>query len=301
MAIRPEDTYPGQTVPADADYPHGSARNITVSGDGTGTPLERTWLNDVWGFLQALLDGASITPSGTPDKVGASDYLDALVTLFASAPALLSEIASRISGDAARVVGPSSATDKSLTRFNGTTGKLVQGSGIVVEDTTDDVSGIGLITYKTPKLDYLLIGPAGIHPSSSSVTYGRAASAMICSTDSVTMLVDLSPYLTDRCTITGWTVRVHPGAARSGGARMYTRLLKESLAGALTQIGSTTYDDTTGAAQSIVGTGSVSETVDRGAYSYSIEIGCGNNASSYPDTIIWALLSISEAGPGLGA
>lgn len=40
-------------------------------------------------------------------------------------------------GGSGDVVGPSSATDNSLARFDGSTGKLLQGSGIVVGDPTD--------------------------------------------------------------------------------------------------------------------------------------------------------------------
>lgn len=80
MAIIPSSKYPAQTVSGDPGYPHGAAQNIATAGDGTGTPLEKDWLNDLWGFLQALLDSAGITPSGDPDEVGASDYLDALNT-----------------------------------------------------------------------------------------------------------------------------------------------------------------------------------------------------------------------------
>jgi hypothetical protein len=81
MAIIPSDEYPGQTA-ADVDYPHGKARNRITPGDGTGTPLEELWVNDLWGFLQALLAAAGATPSGTPDKVGASQYLDAIQKLY---------------------------------------------------------------------------------------------------------------------------------------------------------------------------------------------------------------------------
>lgn len=75
MAIRPVVKYPGQTTPASGGYPHGAAQNVIVAGDGTGTPLEKDWLNDLWGFLQSLLSAGGVTPSGVPDQVGASDYL----------------------------------------------------------------------------------------------------------------------------------------------------------------------------------------------------------------------------------
>ncbi len=78
MAINPESQYPGKIAPATPQYPYGAARNITVPGDGTGTPWEAAIVNDLLGFQQALLSGAAVVPSGTPDEVGASQYLEAL-------------------------------------------------------------------------------------------------------------------------------------------------------------------------------------------------------------------------------
>jgi hypothetical protein len=78
MALIPSSSYSGQVSTSDPAYPLGKAQNEAVAGDGTGTPLERDWINDVWGFLQAILDAGAVTASGTPDKVGASQYLAAL-------------------------------------------------------------------------------------------------------------------------------------------------------------------------------------------------------------------------------
>lgn len=85
MALIPSVRYSGQVETGDAGYPQGKARNAGAFQDGTGTPLERDWLNDVWGFLQALLDRARITPSGTPDRVGASQYVDAVLAVARAA------------------------------------------------------------------------------------------------------------------------------------------------------------------------------------------------------------------------
>lgn len=81
MAINPGNLYPGKTKAPDADYPYGSARNVTTPGDGTGTPWEAALVNDIFGFQQALLDGAGLVPSGTPERVGSSQYLNALRAL----------------------------------------------------------------------------------------------------------------------------------------------------------------------------------------------------------------------------
>lgn len=78
MAIIPETKYTGKIKPSSAEYPYGEARNITVPGDGTGTPWEAALVNDIFGFQQSLLEEAEITPSGNPDKVGASQYLEAV-------------------------------------------------------------------------------------------------------------------------------------------------------------------------------------------------------------------------------
>lgn len=77
MAIIPESQYPGKITPATSEYPYGSARNITVPGDGTGTPWEAAIVNDIFGFQQALLSDAGITPSGDPDTATVSQYLQA--------------------------------------------------------------------------------------------------------------------------------------------------------------------------------------------------------------------------------
>jgi hypothetical protein len=82
MALIPKNSYPGQTISGDAGYPQGKARNQLVPDDGTGTPLEELWVNDLFGMQQALLNDAAITPSGVPDTVSTSQYLTALKTLF---------------------------------------------------------------------------------------------------------------------------------------------------------------------------------------------------------------------------
>lgn len=84
MAINPESRYPGKINPASTDYPYGAARNITLPGDGTGTPWEAAIVNDLFGFQQALLARAGVTPSGDPDTAVTSQYLTALSALVMS-------------------------------------------------------------------------------------------------------------------------------------------------------------------------------------------------------------------------
>lgn len=84
MAIDWTVTYVGRIDTTDpTGYPYGKIQNETAPAANDGTPSDRDWGNDWNGFFQDLLSRASITPSGTPDKVGTSDYNDALDVIYA--------------------------------------------------------------------------------------------------------------------------------------------------------------------------------------------------------------------------
>ncbi len=78
----PSARYPGQVDTSDpTNYPNGKARNVAADNDGTGTPWEKDALNDIWGFFQALVAKANITPSGIPDTAVASQLLNAVAAV----------------------------------------------------------------------------------------------------------------------------------------------------------------------------------------------------------------------------
>lgn len=85
MAIDPQSQYPGQVTGSSAEYPYGSAVNVTAPGAGDGTPWEEVGLNDLWGFHQALLVNAAITPNSAAETVLASQYLQAVQVIGQSA------------------------------------------------------------------------------------------------------------------------------------------------------------------------------------------------------------------------
>jgi len=63
------------------------------------------------------------------------------------------------------VVGPASATDNAVVRFDSTTGKLVQNSGVIVDDS-NNVSGVGTLaagatTLTTSSANAFVVGPNG--------------------------------------------------------------------------------------------------------------------------------------------
>lgn len=86
MAINPATQVAASKIDTSdpTGYPYGKAQDILAPGDGKGTPRLALLVNDIFGFQQAMLKEASpeIVPSETPDKVGASQYLEALINII---------------------------------------------------------------------------------------------------------------------------------------------------------------------------------------------------------------------------
>ncbi len=95
MAFKKQAAYPTQIATA-TGYPGGKAKNKVSSNDTTGTPFEERWVNDDWGFKDALLGRGQRTRSGEPDTSTSSDYCLAmeaiirywLIQLFNPAPVI---------------------------------------------------------------------------------------------------------------------------------------------------------------------------------------------------------------------
>ena len=87
----------------------------------------------------AVPDAANLAPGemalNIADMKLYAENSSGVVTLLASS--------SGASGD---VVGPASATDNAVVRFDGTTGKLVQNSVVTIADSTGDISGVGSLS-----------------------------------------------------------------------------------------------------------------------------------------------------------
>ena len=78
-------------------------------------------------------------------------------------------------GGSGDVVGPSSATDNAVARFDGTTGKLVQNSAVTIADTTGDITGgkfngVAISGSSTPTL--AVTGTSSISGSHSGTSSG---------------------------------------------------------------------------------------------------------------------------------
>jgi len=68
-------------------WPDITAKNVTAPGAGDGTEFVAALIDDgMWGWQQALLDYAGVSPNGITEAAGASQILDALKKGFALGP-----------------------------------------------------------------------------------------------------------------------------------------------------------------------------------------------------------------------
>lgn len=84
MALNFGTANPGQHQAADADYPYGRPRDVTLSGDGLGTPWKAANYTEIQGLFQAILEQSGAVPDGNPETALASQYLEGLKTIIAS-------------------------------------------------------------------------------------------------------------------------------------------------------------------------------------------------------------------------
>lgn len=244
MAIDPSAEYPGQVATGDAGYPLGKARNEISDGDGTGTPLEALWVMDLWGWQQDLLDRAGIAPSGDPDEVGASDYMDAFDALYPAigrmntAESDIDALEARLDIaepeiDALQAKFPTS-TDHAAARYNGTTGTL-QDSVVIIDDagavsgvstltaTADLVAGDDVIAtdrflYAAAKTGHIDVA---LTPQTAGWSGGNGTPLIATSLAAVAVLPFTLPF---GVTITAIDVVVDPASSRTGSNRMQAAL-----------------------------------------------------------------------------
>jgi len=67
-------------------FPATTAKNSSTPGATDGTPLVAAMVNNIWGYFQALMNQAGLTPNGVQEEYNASQLLTASQLLFGAAP-----------------------------------------------------------------------------------------------------------------------------------------------------------------------------------------------------------------------
>ena len=67
-------------------FPATTAKNSSTPGATDGTPLVAAMVNNIWGYFQALMNQAGLTPNGVQEAYNASQILTASQLLFGATP-----------------------------------------------------------------------------------------------------------------------------------------------------------------------------------------------------------------------
>lgn len=211
MAIRLIDQYPNRANPATPDYPHGSVRNESSPGANDGTPLEQAWGNDIEGFKQALLAEAGITPSGVPDRVGASDQLDALkiVARGSAQVANLNALRALPAGQqnsAVFVLGHTTEGDGGAGYFiwDAASSEADNGGTIIRPDHVSEGSPGRWLRHYTGAVSVMWFGAVGDGVTDDSAAFEAAASyAQAAGGSAAEITIPSGSYVLDAVTLTG--------------------------------------------------------------------------------------------------
>lgn len=64
-----------------ADFPNTQAVNSSGGTAKNGTHFNKSLVDENWGFMQAVLSEAGLTPSGVPEVAGSSQVLDGIIAV----------------------------------------------------------------------------------------------------------------------------------------------------------------------------------------------------------------------------
>lgn len=208
MAINLFNKYGSRANPPSIDYPEGSIKNRSAPDVKDGTPLDADWANDHQGFFQSILSYFGVTANGTPDKVGASQYFDALMSDPTEArrgmPLVSSTAEIKAGSVSGKMVSPSG-----LKAFGSDSSMVVFSAAGTSTFTVPDILRSGA---KKPYV--IVVGAGGGCPSFASTLSRGAAGG-----GSAEGIVDLTGVSSVAVTVGGGSVGV-PGGTSSFGSYM---------------------------------------------------------------------------------
>ena len=176
------EVIPGLQGGTDVQMTAQDIANLAPSGAGTVTSVGYSLgasVADVWAAT-----GSPITTSGTitvsavdpgADRIVFWDDSDSKLTYLTvgSGLSITGTTLSATGGGTGDVTGPGSSTDNTLVRMDGTTGKVIQGSGVVLSDN-DEISGYrGNVNIQTGTTYTVLAADSGKivdHANASAIT-----------------------------------------------------------------------------------------------------------------------------------
>lgn len=184
MAINLFNKYGSRANPPSIDYPEGSIKNRSAPDVKDGTPLDADWANDHQGFFQSILSYFGVTANGTPDKVGASQYFDALMSDPTESrrgmPLKATNAEVQTGTNASKMVTPASLSSRTATESRTGLVELATNAEVAAgTDTTRAVTPAGLKSHLgtaatrnvgTSSGNVMAVGAFGLGSNAATIT-----------------------------------------------------------------------------------------------------------------------------------
>lgn len=264
---------------------NGVGRNGFTDDEPNPTTIEETWLNHVQEEIARTIELAGDTLDEN-DK----EQLHAAIVAIANARF------------------PAGAADNAIARFDGTTGKLLQSSGVLIEDDNDitgakDITASGAITggshvYATPPTRTVLLFADALRGLAWTPL---GDSTVLCNRNSSFACAKLP--VPQGATLTSVRVALCPGASRATPAdRMQVKLrrvtgISTSGVPVNTVTGWTDATDDGTALGQIVGDTSINHILAAGD-AFKLEVTSGNTAGSANDNVYGIEIVYTETNVG---
>ncbi len=148
----------GRISAPDSNYSYGSAQDDSTGTTGDGTPIQKAYMNDIYGLQQALLRAAGITPSGSPDTENNSQYLQAIIEESLGRSGTLYEVAGSVADN--YVVDADTNNQRPASPFNGMRIRFSPADNSTGGPVTVDAFGFGAgqvvnADFSTPAKDQI--------------------------------------------------------------------------------------------------------------------------------------------------
>ncbi|WP_447781019.1 hypothetical protein [Pseudomonas plecoglossicida] len=186
MALKLNERYPGRFDNPSTGYPQGSFKNRTTPTSKDGSYLEKDWANDKEGFFQSLIASAGLMPSGAVDKVGASQYFDALRSIIASPGVVIgrplnakmavtsASASATLTADEIAVSSSLGAVSYTLANFNKTINLATTGAGGMDTGTATANGFVAIYAIYNPATGASALLAANANSAVAPEVYGGA-------------------------------------------------------------------------------------------------------------------------------
>lgn len=199
------------------EIPNGSAPTVNAAGE---IALDTSVTDYADGYIKYYSGSTVYALIAIPESDLASPTNNYVVTYDAATDKFKLAAGGGGGGGSGDVVGPASATDNAIARFDSTTGKLIQNSVVTIADSTGDMAGVGTLnTHTIPGGTGTLALTSNLPNTFNTIQISGQSDVVADSTsDTLTLVAGSNITLTTNASTDTITIAASGGGGSPGGS-----------------------------------------------------------------------------------